>query len=479
MIDEKYRYFTAGGGITPGGPSVWRVLDWEQRRTIFVTMDEEQEDDTTAIRHLSRHIDTLEPNVRHVQFSLDGALLSTSTEIPPDMGDHTDTWYPSIKKASIPEGVESVLWSDLMELDTLGPAVDMVSYKDKTAVNGTDSKKAVFKYYFLDYRFMYHLWDEMNIVMRLPPHPNIMPLDKLVLDRPQGRIVGFTTRYIHGGTLDMDNSRIFKLRWLRQLTRVVDYLNLRCGIMHQDIAPRNLLVNSNTDDVVLFDFNLATRIDVSTAIKNQDDVRGVIFTLYEIITHDEDSRGTLYQERDPEIVQRLDEWVKHPDVLLDHPVTEFRSVLNDWVSQRRRGKQISKYTEAAEYIDWPNIVQNVSGLQPNRGGFQVDHADLDSDDDEPVTIDWRRPIHNKSIPHGPTCPATSRVHETSPKPPEAATRPECTPQLKKRMSTEQEPLYNNPASTSVDHMNLSIVTALAAITTLTLITWKLWQMRVR
>ncbi|GAB7341116.1 hypothetical protein MBLNU457_7424t1 [Dothideomycetes sp. NU457] len=390
MIDEENRFWTPTGCIFPGGPSSWCVLDWEQRRTIWVTMDEEQDEDVAAIQHLSRHIDTLDPSVRSVYFSLDGTLLSTSNEMPPDIGEKTTTWYPSITKAGIPRGVETVLWSDLTELDRLGPNVDLVSYKDKTAVDGTEHRKAVIKYYFRD-QFIEIRWDELNIVMRLPPHRYILPLDRLVLDRPQGRILGFSTPYIPGGSLDSDSSRVFKLKWLRQLTQAVDNLNLKYGIMHHDIAARNLLVNPSTDDVVLFDFNYAIRIGLEKGprLYNRDDVTGVIFTLYEIITHDEDSRGDMFDRRDPEKVQQLDEWEKHPDVLLDHPVSEYRSVLNEWVNQRRTGRQVSIYTEASEYIDWPNVVIGMNG-------YQVEHAD--SDDNEHVTINWARPIRNRSSP---------------------------------------------------------------------------------
>lgn len=327
MIDEEYRFFTPDGAIIPGGPSTWRVLDGEQRRTIFVTMDEEQDEDAAAIQHLSKHIATLDPSVRHVQFSLDGTLLHTSTKVPPDVGESTNIWYPSITKARLPEGVESILWSDLTELDRLGPNVDMVCYKDNTAVPN-DHREAVVKYYFLS-QFIYRTWSELNIVMRLPRHPNIIPFDKLVLDRVQGRIVGFTTPYIHGGTLNTNSSRLFKLRWLRQLTQAVDDLNLKYGIMHQDIAARNLLVNASTDDVVLFDFNFSTRIGYYPESEERADVKGVIFTLYEIITQDEHFRDVPHEEQDPGKVQQLDDWVKHPDVLLDHSVSEYRSVLND------------------------------------------------------------------------------------------------------------------------------------------------------
>lgn len=49
MIDESWRYFTYGGVITPGGPSRWDVLDFDQRRTISVNLPNEEYDDDIAI----------------------------------------------------------------------------------------------------------------------------------------------------------------------------------------------------------------------------------------------------------------------------------------------------------------------------------------------------------------------------------------------------------------------------------------------
>lgn len=90
--------------------------------------------------------------------------------------------------------------------------------------------------------------------------------------------------------------KIFKLKWLLQLTKLVDDLNLKFGIEHQDIAPRNLTVDETTDNIMLFDFNSSSRI--GGPLRNgetvfnfeQNDVKEVIFTLYEILTQDYEIR---------------------------------------------------------------------------------------------------------------------------------------------------------------------------------------------
>ncbi len=126
--------------------------------------------------------------------------------------------------------------------------------------------------------------------MRLPPHPNLLPLDRLVLEELYGvGVCGFTTPFIPGGGFDKNRSRPFKLKWLKQLMGVVDDLNLKFGIMHQDIAPRNLLVDPNTDALLVFDFDTACKIGdlddpnapVRWSTRGRDDVKGVMFAMHE------------------------------------------------------------------------------------------------------------------------------------------------------------------------------------------------------
>ncbi|EXV01836.1 protein kinase-like domain protein [Metarhizium robertsii] len=350
MIEEEWRYFAPGGAITPGGPSTWFILDWDQRRIIAVTMDEEQDSEDAALTHLKKHIDTLGPEVYAIHVSPDGELVSVSTN--PEDDRTMCVYYPPLEAIQRPDHVKTVLRSHLLELDRLTPNVDLVSYMPCT--DATEPTRAAFKYYFL-IQFLHRLWHEMNLWMRLPTHAHIVPFDRLVLDELHGRVVGFTSLYIPGDTIFENTARAFELKWLRQLTSVVDDLNLKYGIAHQDVAPRNLVVDPNTNAIMVFDFNYSARIGGSGYAEDHNDVKGVVFTLYEIITRDMHFRAVPHDEQNPADVQGLEEWVQHPDVQLDHSVSEYRSVLNDWVDKRQNGGQISHYTEASEYIDWPDF----------------------------------------------------------------------------------------------------------------------------
>lgn len=195
--------------------------------------------------------------------------------------------------------------------------------------------------------------------MRLPRHPNIVPFDRVVVDELEGRVVGFTNDYVPGGSLEKNQSRVFKLKWLQQLIQAVDDLNVRYGIAHQDIAPRNLLLDESTDSVMLFDFNFAARIkhlspgDGESYCEDRNDVKGVIFTMYEIITRDDSLRSVPHEEQNLDYLLRL-EWVKHPEAKLDHPVAAYRLVLQEWQERRVADLHTVHTGDAPEAINWPS-----------------------------------------------------------------------------------------------------------------------------
>ncbi|KAI1391803.1 uncharacterized protein F4822DRAFT_388479 [Hypoxylon trugodes] len=381
MIElDHMRFYAPSGCITPGGPSQWHICDVDQRRIISVTMDEEQEDEDTAIQHLKKHLDTLGPDVFHVHLSPDGDIISTSTDPMDDQ-----TWYipypPEKEITRKCHGLKEVLRSELLEIDRISMGVDHVSYIPES---DPSPNQVIFKYYFT-WSWIYKLWNEMNLWMRLPRKMKyVAKFDRLVVDEPGGRVLGFTNEFIKGGTVKENISRGFKLTWLKQLTEVVDELNLKHGIAHQDISPRNLLIDA--DDLKLFDFNYSGRIGEFNYSEDRNDVKGVIFTLYEIITRDDHFRCVPHDQQDSADVEALDEWVKHPDVTLDHPVSDYRSLLNNWVKGRREGKQITHFKQAPEYITWPEMEKDTTnGMRRDKQG-------------DGKIIKWERPMQSKIKP---------------------------------------------------------------------------------
>jgi len=241
--------------------------------------------------------------------------------------------------------------------------------------------------------------------MRLPRHPNIVPFDRIVVDELEGRVVGFTNNYIPGSNLEENTSRVFRLKWLQQLIKVVDDLNLRYGIAHQDIAPRNLVVDESTDSIMLFDFNFAARINPSVAsqesewyLEDRNDVKGVLFTIYEIITRDSRLRSTPHEDQSLEELGL--EWVKHPEVKLDHPVVSYQLMLQEWQERRARNLNTGHFGDFPEAIQWPSRPdppQKIITLQDMQGQpCQITSAEWferrhDVRDRGGKVLNWERP----------------------------------------------------------------------------------------
>ncbi|KAJ4163720.1 hypothetical protein LMH87_005429 [Akanthomyces muscarius] len=270
---------------------------------------------------------------------------------------------PPLDAAQLPDDIAVVSRAELQEVARLGPNVDMV-VKPRSK---RPQEKFVFKYFFL-FQHLDFNWHEMGIWCRVK-HPSIVPFDSVVVDELEGHCVGFTSRYIPGGTLEENPARLFKLKWLRQLMDVVDELNLVLGVAHQDVAPRNMLVDESTDTLMLFDFDFAARIGEQQGYSEpRNDVKGVVFSLYEIITRDSARRGKRHEDQDVEAVEQM-AWTKHPDVQLDHPVSEFRRVLGEWCERRRKGTSEEVIgTGTTNFLEWPTVpeppVTVQGGLDP-------------------------------------------------------------------------------------------------------------------
>ncbi|CAI6096747.1 unnamed protein product [Clonostachys chloroleuca] len=186
------------------------------------------------------------------------------------------------------------------ENDRLGPMVDLVS---RHAFGDGSPKLLVFKYY-LHEQFTEARWAEMNLWMRLPANHHIVPFDRVVSDRlgDEDVVVGFTTKFIPGGTLE--DRKQFKLRiFLWIVIRFMTFFFLTSTTLH-------------------------ARIEEGDAGPAWNDVKGTIFTVYELITRDDSFRQKPFWEQNSADVESMKEWAKHPDVEIDHPISMFRQTLD-------------------------------------------------------------------------------------------------------------------------------------------------------
>lgn len=157
-----------------------------------------------AVELCRKHSSLLDTRVHSLQFSKDRCLLSVSSDPSCDRNE-IPTYFP-LNTFERPQNVKTILRSSLLELDRIANEMDLVAYwpEAKTA----KPTKVVFKYMpYVDNA--QRMWDEINIWMRLPPHPHIVLFDRIVLDELQGHAVGFTATYISGGSVELKDT--FKL----------------------------------------------------------------------------------------------------------------------------------------------------------------------------------------------------------------------------------------------------------------------------
>lgn len=357
----------------PGGPTIWFCVDWDRRRHISIRVREEvkMNDDGSGceevmdrlFRGLSRVDERLDDDVNLVNFSIDGDLISASSDKRDDQV--LIPLYCPIEM--IPEAYRTpehvVSRDELVEVDRLSPCVDLVTYKSEP------ESRAVFKYCFLYHRVPRH-WDELNYWLRLNSegHPSIVPVERVVTDGQDvlghrsnvEAVVGFTTSFFPGMTLqDLQTtpSWFFKGAYLDQLLQVVDHLHMRHGIVHHDIVPRNLLINPATDRLQIFNFSCAERMRVSGDFENKlIDFVGVITTVYEIVTGDTRLAEQVRLDEDTFSTIMDKEWTRSPSRKLDREASYYRDTIEAWVTSRTAPVDLnSLYAQVPSPLDWPQF----------------------------------------------------------------------------------------------------------------------------
>ncbi|RJE25759.1 STYKc [Aspergillus sclerotialis] len=324
------------------------VWDWDRLRMVKVkgTAKLFPPDEDVEVPILAQFADYLSAEVRAVIVDDDGLLTRISTD--PEEDDTPFVAYLPISVAESLADCRTIQYSKLQELDRLGPGVDFSLYEDEFGI----PHKVAFKFNPLNKPLRLQMaWNELNLLKSLPPHPNIVPFGRVVLEDVESRVIGFTTKYIPGRTLDNTNIP-FRFEWMRQLTQLVDFLNLELGIMHQDIAPRNLLIDPDTNKILLFDFNWAA-YGKKRLLDGRDNVTGVVFTLYEPITNDTLFANIPHWNRTIDMVQSISEWTCNRE--LDSDVSKFRNFLNDWVAMRKSDGNLERYLNAPNRLTWPDL----------------------------------------------------------------------------------------------------------------------------
>lgn len=353
MIKPEDRFFTNGQWCLgrdgdPQAETKCNVYDWDQLRMVTVkgTAKVLPQGEDKEIPILAQFANYLSLEVHSVTVDDDGLLSGVSTDLQEDSAPFA-AYLPFSTVPSL-ASCRTIWSSQLEELDRFGPGVDLSSYKDESG----NPQHVAFKFCPLALPVrIWMFWLELHILKSIPPHPNLVLLDRVVLENVQSRIIGLTTKYIPGGTLE--NPKVpFRFEWLQQLTQVVDFLNLEMGIMHQDIAPRNLLIDPDTHELLLFDFNFAA-CGKQGLEDGCDDVTGTVLTLYELITNDTHFTSIPHWDRNMDLVQSISEWPRNRE--LDADVSTFRNFLDGWVATRKSDGDMERYLNAPHKITCPDL----------------------------------------------------------------------------------------------------------------------------
>ncbi|KAI0156395.1 hypothetical protein GGR57DRAFT_80785 [Xylariaceae sp. FL1272] len=353
MIQPEDRFVSEGQcylgtSENPKTQAHCNVWDWDQLRMIKIkgTRQIFPPDEDLEVPLLSTFVDYLAPEVQAVSVDNDGLITQVSTD--PEEDDTEFIGYLPFSMVETLHDCRTVRYSQLKELDRLGPGVDRSSYYDESH----NVRDVAFKFNPLGKPVrLYMAWNELQAYRSLPPHPNLVSLDRVVLEDKESRIIGFTTKFIPGGTFE-NSTRPFRVQHLKDLIQLVDFLNLDLGIMHQDIAPRNLFLDPETEKILLFDFDWVAHGEKGL-LKGRDDVIGVALTLYELITGDDQFTHIPHWERNVEMIQNVSEWPCKRE--LDGDVSTFRKILNEWIATRQVGNDMERYLNAPNRLTWPDL----------------------------------------------------------------------------------------------------------------------------
>ncbi|KAI9779279.1 MAG: hypothetical protein M1835_004748 [Candelina submexicana] len=344
-LDRQNRFFFKAGstGVGLNAPDHYLICDQQQQKWFQIVAYDESETDpdredvdeetkfNDAIQILADNVDSLDESIHTIRRAYDGTLTFTSED-----------WSPTLD-FPIFEGQpdEIIAKSQLDFRDRLGPVVYLVRPKYQQA---HDQRLHVYKTR-LTPDGIQRMWDEAQVIKRLTGHSHFAQLHKLITQDDLLHVIGFTTHYVPGETL-LDCVRPFRFKWLKDFTNAIDYLNYDIGIVHGDVAARNILVDSRDSSIKIIDFDRAfmisrtgeTYYDYNSRVgytSDERDTQGVICATYDAF-----ARFEHVGLPDSTQIEQLETWpleISIEDV--EGGFTSYVDYVLRWARQRRSSRQ--------------------------------------------------------------------------------------------------------------------------------------------
>ncbi|KAK4134665.1 hypothetical protein BT67DRAFT_380029, partial [Trichocladium antarcticum] len=332
----------------PGKSRTYGLVDFDRRQFVNLTVvgptvENEEEDDDVEVpltppavltygeSLFTQVCDGLGPDPCAITVNPDsGQVLSKS--VGPSVCRLGACWpqYPTPDELGLPARIMTVKRSDLLELERLGPSMDLVSFKTELG----RVERAVFRYFFARQDVHRHL-KEQQALIHIGHHPNLIEYRRAVLDDSGQVVVGFLSRYIPGANVLGSLSGPFRLAHLEQLLQVVDDINLKFGLAHGDIGPDHILIDEPTDTLKLTDMGLCR---LRTTARVLADIHMTVSTVYQFLTGESDffGHGGIWEETSAllQYLETLTEWKPDPKLQLDHDIRTYRSRLLRWAANR-------------------------------------------------------------------------------------------------------------------------------------------------
>ncbi len=336
QIALEERFSCLAGIGSPGIEACHLILDHELQKWFSVRIPSfglgyGADDEDTAIQILSRCVDCLDDSIQTIEVEQDGSLTFTTEE--------------AVGKFSFPvyggEPKDVVSESALDLVDRLDWSVNLVRLKGRQDSEAESKQLFVYKRTLIPQRIQ-RCANEIQILKGVSGREDFIQLHKVVTEGDSLCVVGFTTHYIPGRSL-LDYNLSFRFSWLDDITKAIDHLNFVLGVIHNDVAAHNILIDSRTDTPKIIDFDRSftrstTGYDVFCEksgalmkLSEETDTVSVICAIYEALTKDR-SHGS----HDSSKIEEMPSWAPiMPIEEVEGGIDAYIEHLNKWVHKRR------------------------------------------------------------------------------------------------------------------------------------------------